>query len=321
MIFGDCAPGTAGSLALEFRSSAGRTQHEVAIPAADNACGETIRLLRGSRLITDAEARLGAKQGPGAKRAADSRLDYLERLSREYSLASRAMALVAVVERPGDRPGEPPQTHVVPVGLPQDMQFEGVFQTTLYQFAQPPSHRSSCLYPRMLSPLILREEASLDFQGEMNSGSYDQDFATAEVMEYAGEEPATISAGGAFDRLVELSARLEADGGMPGKTDRDRIIASLISLLAFLADGHDLHHGAFRVHVGRLIDFLDRALPDGLPPEEVQAAGRVIEAVRAGKAIEGEWAAAVLEACEGDTGALNRAWQEFLRGGSRAGSV
>lgn len=316
VIFGDCAPGAAGSLALEFRSSAGRTQREIAIPAADNACGETIRLLRGSRLITDAEARLGAEQGPGAKRAADRRLDYLERLSRKYSLASRAMALVAVVERPGDRPGEPPRTHVVPVGLPQDMQFEKSFGEIDISFrigqARFVYHEIAPLAPaRMLS---LEADAVTDF------GSCDEDYGRDEgTAPYAPQLKLAHAADGRFDALLELSAMLEPDGGMPGKTDRDRIIASLISLLAFLADGHDLRRGAFRVHIGRLIDFLDRALPDGLPPEEVQAAGRVIEAVRAGKAIEGEWAAAVLEACEGDTDALNRAWQEFLRGGSRGG--
>lgn len=41
--------------------------------------------------------------------------------SCEYGLASRVMALVAVVQREADKPGELPKTQVVPVGLPQDL--------------------------------------------------------------------------------------------------------------------------------------------------------------------------------------------------------
>lgn len=323
LIFGDCAPQGRASVAIEFDSASGHLKREVDIPAADNACGETLRLLRGSRLITDAEARLGSDEGPRAKREAGRRLDYLARLSREYSLASRAMALVAVVERPSDRPGEPPQTHVVPVGLPQDMQFEGVFSTALPDPHQALRADRTMFFEEFLPVDALQlKEAPLDGPAPADFGSYEEEsLSRAESIVYPDAAPAVTPSGGTFDGLVELSTRLEPDGGMPGKTDRDRIIASLIGLLAFLADGHDLRHGAFRMHVGRLIAFLDLTLPDGLLPEEVRAAGRVIEAVRAGKAIEGDWATAALDACKGATDALNRAWQELLGGEGSRGSA
>jgi len=85
----------------------------------DDPLGETLALLAAARKIADLEA---AATDP------DDVREELEAIGRETGLASRAMALVAVVERAGDTPGEPPLTRVVPVGMPQDVEPEAYFQ-------------------------------------------------------------------------------------------------------------------------------------------------------------------------------------------------
>ncbi len=115
---------TAPAIMLEWNGGS-RT---IPIPSGDNSVGETLRLLRGSRLITDAEARMVPDKSKSESRKTTERMEkYLERLSTEYGLASRRMALVSVVERAGDHPGQPPSTRVVPVGQPQDMSFSAMF--------------------------------------------------------------------------------------------------------------------------------------------------------------------------------------------------
>ena len=84
--------------------------------------GETVWLLQGSRLITDWESRYASADAlaPLEKRKQSRVAMRLLELSRTYGLASREMSLVAVVKRAGDRPGELPETRVVPVGMAQD---------------------------------------------------------------------------------------------------------------------------------------------------------------------------------------------------------
>ena len=88
--------------------------------------GETLRLLTGARLIADLDSRITSharEEGRIEKK--------LEALSAAYGLASRRMALVAVVERAGDREGDVPKTVVVPVGMPQDTAFDAYFARSL----------------------------------------------------------------------------------------------------------------------------------------------------------------------------------------------
>ena len=59
----------------------------------------------------------------------------------------------------------------------------------------------------------------------------------------------------------DLAARIEPDGGMPGRRFEDRIEASVDALREFLDQGHTSNSGAFRAHVARLAEFLKGALP------------------------------------------------------------
>jgi hypothetical protein len=95
--------------------------------------------------------------------------------------------------------------------------------------------------------------------------------------EGAGEEDDRQSA------LVELAARIEPDGGMPGKTEEERVLASILAVLQFLAWGHSLRSGAFRKHVERLVKFLEGA------KIRVDIVGEVVKLARAGNPLPGDW--------------------------------
>ena len=85
-----------------------------------------VALLWAGRQIEDLESAMDmAKEGP-ARAAVENDL---KEISSKYSLASRVMSLAAVVKRIGDRAGEQPEQQIVPVGMPDGMQADGVFGT------------------------------------------------------------------------------------------------------------------------------------------------------------------------------------------------
>jgi hypothetical protein len=133
----------------------------------------------------------------------------------------------------------------------------------------------------------------------------------ATVEEQPGES-------GVFDALLDLSIRLQPDGGMPGKSEKNRIFATLLALLAFLQHGHDARTGAFREHVRRILEYLDRALPASLEADEVSAARKTVEAAKAGRILEGEWLDLALRASQGMQEAIDRGWKAVLEGAARA---
>lgn len=78
-----------------------------------------IKKLQGAKLIANFE--VGYDRSDGAAR------QRLIELSEHYGLASAEMSLVAVVERADDQPGNVPKTKIVPVGMPQDTEFQSYF--------------------------------------------------------------------------------------------------------------------------------------------------------------------------------------------------
>ena len=88
--------------------------------------GDTVRLVRepANRL----ESRFNDLKRALGKTCTEDRIaKKLELLSETFGLASRRMALVAVIERESDQPGKLPETRVVPVGMPQDVSFDSYF--------------------------------------------------------------------------------------------------------------------------------------------------------------------------------------------------
>ena len=278
LLFGETSSQGEGRLHLQWaeHDQPGALDLPLAIHPAGE--GETLRLLQGARLITDLEGQIEAPEGP-ARRTERRGLKMLENLSQAYGLASRAMSLVAVVERKGDRPGELAVTRVVPVGMPQDVGFGAYFRITGLTLAQPAMlNRSSVLYSRhedvLEEPSMLR--ASHEEKAKMRGKSLAERFSLS-------RRHAKLDAEAEESELVALAARIEPDGGMPGKTEEERVLASILAVLRFLAEGHSWHSGTFRKHVQRLVKFLEGAK---FQNDIVREIGK---RARAGNPLPGDW--------------------------------
>jgi hypothetical protein len=219
-----------------------------------------VRLLRGSRLITDLESRYTGGLGTALDRRQDQRVaNRLAELSRAYGLASREMSLVAVVSRKGDQAGELPDTRVVPLGMPQDVNFGSYFGTP-----------RPTLSLRVASHVFA--DATTVFCGSSRQPGPQQ-----------SAPPVPTEA----DELIGIASELEPDGGLPGRNTSERAGRSAAALLAFVAAGHTERLGAFRLHVQRLLTFLQSLA--GLPTLQSELIHAVIAAAESGKAWEGDW--------------------------------
>jgi Ca-activated chloride channel family protein len=289
LLFGETSGQGEGRLKVEWSERGEKRGIEIPLAVRPGGEGETLRLLQGARLINKLEAQLGPAEGPG-RRTERRGLNMLESLSRTYGLASRAMALVAVVERKGDRPGELAETRVVPVGMPQDVAFGAYFNLMgLARMSMPGGFKflNRVTGLSKMDPAMLRRSMSGKSFGPLlheDIGELRDDITLGkdaarrmDTGEGAGEEDDRQSA------LVELAARIEPDGGMPGKTEEERVLASILAVLQFLAWGHSLRSGAFRKHVERLVKFLEGA------KIRVDIVGEVVKLARAGNPLPGDW--------------------------------
>lgn len=241
VVQGDAAGAGEGRLVLEWEAGGAKRSLEVPVRIGKGGEGETVRLLQGARLITDIESRYSGEaygaEGLGGKREAERIKKHLIALSEAYGLASREMGLVAVVVRAGDQPGDLPVTRVVPVGLAQDVAMGAYFAN----LAQPTLMRESTLCCLIDGPAPYPDDA-YGLPGDLNAMSK----GPARLRKHDSRR----------DALLELAAGLDADGGIPGKTEEERLQATVIALLRFLAEGHSPMRGAFRVHVKRMVEFL-----------------------------------------------------------------
>ena len=257
-----------GELRLDWGTGSTVGQMRVALELAAGDDAETVRWLHGARLITDCESQMaGEPDGSGMRKLSDrsrSRLSTkLEQLSREYGLASRAMALVAVVERAGDDASQLPTTRIVPVGMPEDVTFERYFQ------AQP-AGGPALLAAIERQPIIamLRETSVNHFKAATRSEIGRQTlFNKVRAYKLESDLPKGETSD---DKLMALAGQLLPDGGLPGSTDEERLVRSLALLLAFLGAGHNARSGAFRLHVRQLVKFLT-SRPQAQIPNEFSA--------------------------------------------------
>jgi len=190
---------------------------------------DTLRLLRGSRLITDCECRYPADGAATSERQRTRIAEMLADLGRVYGLANREMSLVAVVKRASDRPGELPEIRVVPVGMPRGVSFDAYF-------------RLGVAAPGTTCAMAMPAPCGMPMQASKPMGWLARMRGQGESIE---------------DKLLNLAAEIEPDGGMPGKTIESRIAATLAALREFSRNGHTATQGAFRSHVARLIAFLE----------------------------------------------------------------
>jgi hypothetical protein len=80
---------------------------------------------------------------------------------------------------------------------------------------------------------------------------------------------------------------MDSDGGMPGTNREARAIATVVTVLAFVSQGHTPTRGAFRSHVARLVSFLKSLT--GLSSDHQQIVAAIVELARKGTASPGEW--------------------------------
>lgn len=269
VVMGEASGEARGSLRVTWKSGGSAGELRVDLRPSGDCEAETVRLLQGARLITELESGmrgewLGDAQRAEAKREDRRLIEKLEATSLEYGLASRAMALVAVVERQGDDASQVPTTRVVPLGMPEDVAFKSYFMA-----ASGP--------PGAAGVRGLRVEAcALAYRPQ---GAMDCAFLTSPRPGMPTESPNTVE-----DRLVDFAVRLWPDGGMPGQTDGERVVRTLILLVAFLALGHTNRHGPFRLHVQKMISFLKRQLGHAVPTERREWIERMLVNVEAGGA-------------------------------------
>jgi Ca-activated chloride channel family protein len=264
VFFGDAE----ASATLRVEWDAGH--RELLLEIGASPIGETLRLLTGARLIADLESRVTSharEEGRIEKR--------IEDLSLAYGLASRRMALVAVVERAGDQASDVPKTVVVPVGMPQDTNFGAYFGAP----QQATMLMASCAMPPMPAT-----PAAMAPSGSAAGGIFKALFSRKPAP--AMQPPADRDTD---DLLLDLISRIQPDGGMPGKNPRDRMLNTVMAVMWLVEEGHTLKRGAFRLHVERLTRYLE-----GLGKPEL---ADVLKAVRAGKALPGKWRTGQAAAC------------------------
>jgi Ca-activated chloride channel homolog len=261
------------------------------VPSGDRETGEVVRLLRGSRLITDWEIRYPSEEAvaPLEKRRQGRVAARLFELSKTYGLASREMSLVAVVKREADRPGELPKTLVVPVGMAEDTAFQAYFGAPACKPGMPvlpaaPLGASSLRMDNFLmaaSPLQSRAPLT-----SLKTATYGVPYIKAGNTEKADNAD-----------LVDLAAMLEPDGGMPGDNAGVRAGRTIAAMLAFVAAGHTLTTGAFRLHLTRLVGFLKSV--SATSEREACMIARAVDAASSGKVPPGRWLALAHEAGTG----------------------
>ncbi|MGC8915956.1 MAG: VWA domain-containing protein [Thermoanaerobaculum sp.] len=203
------------SVTLRWRSEQGNEERAWPVVLVHPELAETVKLLRGARLITDFEASLDDEEMPpaGKKREQDRAL---QQLSQKFGLASQAMALVAVVKRSGDRPGELPTTSVVPVGMPEGVQWGAYSGRYRFRWEEPFKFRK-------VRPSL--------------------------AAIHHGEKPESRL-------LTTLAGLLDADGGLPGPDLETRWLMTASAVAVFLGLGETPHEGPYRLHVQRMLAFL-----------------------------------------------------------------
>jgi Ca-activated chloride channel family protein len=282
VVYGDTPGAGDGRLVLEWEARGEKRTMAVPIKIGAGGEGETLRLLQGARLITDMESRWpGDQSRPGAegRRESERVKKHLCALSQAYGLVSREMGLVAVVERAGDQPEDLPVVRVVPVGLAQDVMEGSYFAgqgPVLYTLA--PSAPARMMAKRPVPLLFHRLHRSIFAEG---AGRED---LSAESKETGGSASASL--------LVSLASKIESDGGMPGANEEERVLATILALLQFLAEGHGAKQGAFRAHVKRMVEFLRKSgFRDKEAPAKVQAevVKAMIRRAEAGRPLPGDW--------------------------------
>ncbi len=262
VFFGELESSVSETIRINWEADSGPKHMEIPLELVESGDAESVFLLQGSRLITDADSRMIPVQGNRAEREREAtrQTNLLKRLSETYGLASRAMSLVAVVKRKGDKANVIPRTMIVPVGMPQDVDFEAYFS------GHGPSGRIKPL--RMVNPQFPSYEKPQNIfaRRDGTAPDMDEDMELISCSSLGLEDIEAEEADKQNDLMILLAGRMEPDGGMPGKDKMERWMASMAALLFYLSNGNTRTSGTFRLQVQRLLDYLEQRKGDGADP-------------------------------------------------------
>jgi Ca-activated chloride channel family protein len=301
VVFGEVSSTASTKLNIKWQGAKPGNRLELPIDLACDTIANTVRLLQGARIISDLESRCVPVMGRGAaaRREAMRADGQLERLSVEYGLASSAMSLVAVVKRAGDVVGELPKTKIIPVGIPiEDELFASSSLMSLHCAVRTDPADKVSGAPEALRSLW----SELEFH-EQFIDCKEESIALFSMKAVDSSE----------DILVTLAGRLEPDGGMPGKNEEMRIANSLIALLSFVAQGSTTEAGPFRVHVERLLQYLNPDRIKRLASSRAAWVSRALEQIVAGHSIKGDWLAVARQLAETQAIDSDVLWREVAR--------
>jgi len=313
LVYGEFLPVEDARLSVQWLGAEGKSHLEFPIRLGETPWVGTLKLLQGARIISDFESR---HPGPWRRNAVVEReaarvQERLLELSREYGLASSAMSLVAVVKRAGDVPGEIPKTKIVPVGIPSELEH---FRGAMPMFAGSSAGMFEELtLNRLRAPQFdLGQASEVARSGMARPRTLRQSFLSRGFGggKSAGEE-ASLPHRTKEDLLVALAGMMEPDGGMPGKTEDLRIGNSIVALLYFVREGNTSRSGPFRIHVERLLQYLNSNRLRTLSPANAEAATRVLNGLVAGVSPAGDWHKYAERLAETKMGDLHTFWCEL----------
>ena len=271
VILGSLSDPTAAELALNWKG--GSLDLPLGKESAKCNLADTLHLLRGAKLIADLEAQLDCPPGNAAKKRESKRLEtQLLTLSSEYGLATRLNSLVAVVKRTGDRPGNLPETRVIPVGMPSATDFD-VYARQDVRFATVCQSIGTVRQSRIVSESIRSKPC-------LSSPCF---------FEKPLEAPKSLSTADKAEVATKIAGMLQSDGGMPGRTDEFRLSNSLGALACLIVCGNTSVSGPFRVHVKRLIQYLESADWGPVPKMYAVDVRTLFESLQAGRSPKNTW--------------------------------
>ncbi len=257
VIFGETSqPGT-GSIEVEILEDGNKQVKELPLKFEIKSSSSFIKLLKGAKIIDDIESNIASFEEGNLE--SEKLLKQLKLKSTEYGLASRAMGLVAVIKRTGDKNNDMPITKVVPVGMPDDVKWEAYFEdrlATTKVMLKPAFLQDIHTNPRAGRKVILSNQELKELSSEMIYSKIHKE-----------------------DEIFELASRIEIDGGMPGKDEEERIQKSIIALLKFVEQGSDINKGPLSLHIRKLVSFLNQFA------EKNELVKRILESVKKGLTI------------------------------------
>jgi len=257
-------------------------------------------LLWAGRQVEDLESQLDiTKAGPAFKIIEAE----LKDISAAYGLASRVMSLVAVTHRPGDQVKEVIQ-QVVPVGTPEGMAMFGggltrgtycslgsFYSTGSTTFNMSASNNMTYTVHNAASDTgFLIKDRDDDYVDTLDSSNLSWKSVKHKSAVRCFANAPVPKASAVFDLILE-AGDIEADGGLPGKTNVERFFKTAFLALAMLkADGERSGAPLFTAHLKRIATFLESFVQEfSNTPKAADTIKVLVKALRDRKPINGDW--------------------------------